>query len=72
VVEAPVAAIAPSTDASVLFPSPVNLPGEAPADMVAAAAPAQPTAVPLPAGVYVGLFGLASAAVARRRYLKRR
>jgi hypothetical protein len=31
----------------------------------------RPRAVPLPPGVYVGLFGLASAAIARRRYLKR-
>lgn len=30
-----------------------------------------PRSVPLPAGVYVGLVGLASAAIARRRYLKR-
>ena len=30
-----------------------------------------PRSVPLPAGVYVGLFGLASAAIARRRYLRR-
>jgi hypothetical protein len=29
------------------------------------------TVIPLPPGVYVGLFGLASAAIARRRYLKR-
>jgi hypothetical protein len=28
--------------------------------------------VPLPPGVYVGLVGLASAAIARQRYLKRR
>lgn len=32
---------------------------------------AGPTAVPLPPGVLVGLMGLASAAIARRRYLKR-
>ena len=31
----------------------------------------QTTSIPLPPGVFVGLFGLASAAVARRRYLKR-
>jgi hypothetical protein len=31
----------------------------------------RPRAVPLPPGVYVGLVGLASAAIARRRYLKR-
>ena len=30
------------------------------------------TAIPLPPGVVAGLIGLASAAVARRRYLKRR
>jgi hypothetical protein len=30
------------------------------------------TAIPLPPGVMAGLIGLASAAVARRRYLKRR
>lgn len=36
------------------------------------ASPATSTAIPLPAGVYVGLVGLASAAIARRRYLKRR
>jgi hypothetical protein len=29
------------------------------------------TVIPLPPGVYVGLFGLASAALARRRYLRR-
>ena len=72
VVEAPAAAITPTTDASVVFPIPVNRPGDAPAEVIAAAAPAQPTAVPLPPGVYIGLFGLASAAIARRRYLKRR
>lgn len=32
---------------------------------------AGPTVVPLPPGVLVGLMGLASAAIARRRYLKR-
>lgn len=32
---------------------------------------ATPAAVPLPPGVVVGLVGLASAAVARRRYLRR-
>ena len=30
-----------------------------------------PRTVPLPPGVYVGLVGLASAAIARRRYLRR-
>ena len=30
-----------------------------------------PRTVPLPAGVYVGLVGLASAAIARRRFLRR-
>jgi hypothetical protein len=29
------------------------------------------TVIPLPPGVYMGLVGLASAAIARRRYLKR-
>ena len=29
------------------------------------------TVIPLPPGVYMGLIGLASAAIARRRYLKR-
>ena len=72
VVEAPAAAITSTMDAPVVVPNPVNGPGDAPLEFAAAAAPAQPTAVPLPAGVYVGLFGLASAAVARRRYLKRR
>lgn len=37
-----------------------------------AAAENRVTTLPLPAGFYVGLMGLASAAVARRRYLKRR
>ena len=47
----------------------------APAQVVPPMVPAPPaatTAIPLPAGVYIGLFGLASAAIARRRYLKRR
>ena len=62
---------APATDAPVVIPIPVNLPGEAPG--VIAPLPAQTTtAVPLPPGVYIGLFGLASAAIARRRYMKRR
>ena len=33
--------------------------------------PSGPAPVPLPPGVFVGLVGLASAAIARRRYLKR-
>ena len=71
-VEAPAAAITPATDAPVVIPIPVNLPGDAP-DVISAALPAQTTtAVPLPPGVYIGLFGLASAAIARRRYMKRR
>ena len=72
VVEAPAAAITPTADTSVVVPIPVNHPGDAP-DVIGAALPAQTTtAVPLPPGVYIGLFGLASAAIARRRYLKRR
>lgn len=39
---------------------------------VIGAEPATTAAIPLPAGVYVGLVGLASAAIARRRYMKRR
>jgi hypothetical protein len=44
-----------------------------PADVlpVSAPDPSGPASVPLPPGVFVGLVGLASAAVARRRYLKR-
>ena len=49
-----------------------EMPVAPPADSIPAAVPPQPAAIPLPAGVYVGLFGLASAAIARRRYLKRR
>ena len=67
----PPGALSPTADAPVVVPIPVNVPGEAPVELPAPAA-AQATPVPLPAGVYVGLFGLASAAVARRRYLKRR
>jgi hypothetical protein len=33
--------------------------------------PSGPAPVPLPPGVFVGLVGLASAAIARRRYLRR-
>ena len=33
--------------------------------------PPAPVTLPLPPGVVVGLIGLASAAIARRRYLKR-
>jgi hypothetical protein len=59
----------PSLDA-VLAPGVAAAP--APDAVAAAAQPAATTAIPLPPGVYVGLFGLASAAIARRRYLKRR
>lgn len=60
----------PSLDAAVLAPEVAAAPA---ADSVAAAVqPAATTAIPLPPGVYVGLLGLASAALARRRYLKRR
>ena len=52
----PLADLAPAADAA---PSTIGAP------------PATSTAIPLPAGVYVGLVGLASAAIARRRYLKR-
>lgn len=49
------------------------LPGTAGVDPLAApvATQAAPAVVPLPPGVVVGLVGLASAAIARRRYLKR-
>ena len=75
VAEAPAAAITPTADTPVVFPVPVNVPGEAPdvAPGVIAPLPAQTTTtLPLPPGVYIGLFGLASAAIARRRYMKRR
>jgi hypothetical protein len=46
--------------------------GDALATPVTPPTAATGTAIPLPPGVYVGLVGLASAAVARWRYLKRR
>ena len=73
VTEAPAAAITPTADTPVSVPIPITLPGEAPGVIGAPLPAAQTTtAVPLPPGVYIGLFGLASAAVARRRYMKRR
>ena len=60
----------PALDVTAVAPELAAAPA---ADAVPVAAqPAATTAIPLPAGVYVGLFGLASAAIARRRYLKRR
>jgi hypothetical protein len=52
-------------------PPAVNLPA---ADTLPPPLPAETTGtvVPLPPGIYVGLVGLASAAIARRRFLKRR
>ena len=62
----------PLLDEADLSPDPAAAPA---ADVVPGAVGTQPaatTAIPLPPGVYVGLVGLASAAIARRRYLKRR
>ena len=62
----------PSLDETAITPaSDFIAPPGANAPLVAAQ-PAATTSIPLPAGVYVGLVGLASAAIARRRYLKRR
>ena len=66
----PLAIPYPSLDVAPFTPEVVAAP--AAEALPAAAQPAATTAIPLPAGVYVGLFGLASAAIARRRYLKRR
>ena len=58
----------------VVVPLSITMPGDVPGAAAAAPAVVETTGavLPLPAGVYVGLFGLASAAVARRRYMKRR
>lgn len=61
----------PSLETAV-FPPLTDLPAADAAPSTIGAPPATSTAIPLPAGVYVGLVGLASAAIARRRYLKRR
>jgi hypothetical protein len=60
---------------SVVLPaaaSELSAPGVAAAGPSVLAAEAAGTAIPLPPGVFAGLIGLASAAVARHRYLKRR
>ena len=78
--EVPAAVLLPTAQTAgaphVIVPGTITVAGDVPGGALAAAAPVPVhttgTVIPLPPGVYVGLVGLASAAIARRRYMKRR
>ena len=67
----PVTIEVPALDSPALR-SVADAPGSAVGQALPPAGDTAGTAIPLPPGVVAGLIGLASAAVARHRYLKRR